>query len=353
MLFFCCGICQGKIIPNVYAVDSFIVEEYPVDISMTINFSDLPEEIFSKRETWRKTAGKTPNQWIYQNFRERFASLNEKLAPFGCRFVYKLPHSFDIYKGEDIFAENVPILGSAKIRDWGFSPAWVDGKLLRINYLGRLDNIEIFAVTDGFDRCVDDSLKNPANVSNSICKGTLNPLIKGTTCYWKTGGHTVKKPGSPGHHYTLTQLEVKIPGSPHLVYTFTERMRAGAGPFIKLQAYGKSWVLITEGKVIINGKDLGKKKNYHTIEEFVLLKGKPLYFFSCPEDMSKKSPWPKIEKIRLCYDGRELSTWYNWAGIGRLAEGRANGFHLINENMICFYARRGKQWFYVEAGVYH
>jgi|GEM_PF-2694533 len=337
-------ICPGAALlpetgPRVIRAGDLVIEEYAIDISQTTTvFSTLPEKILQRREPWRRTAGKTGNELIREMKAARVARLNRGMGRSDYRFRLDGDRLLSLYRGGKRIAGDIPFHVTRK-GCWGFSPAWARGELLRVNYLGRLNHLEIFGVTRGWDETTDELLKTEIKISTDCCSGTISPLIRGIT----------------GHRETVKGVQtfrMDIPDSPHLVYSFCEPVRAGAGPYIRLMAHRDQWVLLTEGKLIVNGRDLGGEKGTHSVEAFFLIDGRPLVFYSRPPDPGRRSHWPPIGTLHLTFDDRDTGVEYDRVCLGRLNEGHSAS-QLVRDQMICFVARRGDQWLYVEAGVYN
>lgn len=363
MLVCLCNVCSGEVAQKVEVGDSFVVEEYPID-NIICSFERLPQEILNKRKRWRESFARE------KTYEEKIEEINRKLKPLGYKLIHEgtSSDSYSFYKGQNLivkllhkihgfsidrknktfifFASRwipysddglvgdsesgfVCINGNIQKRqeDWVSLPIWINGQLLRIKLLGTIDHTEIYFIVNGF-----------------IDKPLLDEILRNTTTSWV--GAEIR--GRKFWHFKINLPELP----PQVIYTFEVPIRAGGGPIIELQSYKESWVLEAEGRVIINGKDLCKEKNYGAIERFCLIKGKPFYFFAYQKDMNWAASWPGIGKVRMFYNDEVLPVWYDWVGVGRLNDGVGTEPCLINENMICFFAQRGKQWYYVEAGIY-
>lgn len=91
-------------------------------------------------------------------------------------------------------------------------------------------------------------------------------------------------------------------------------------------------------RVIVDGQDLNEANHYDQSFQFALLSGHPFYFFQ------------RKGKIDLSFDGKEYPQGYDEVPHYECCSGAmlnpANSL-----NMIWFFARRGNDWYYVEAYV--
>ncbi|MGB9800785.1 MAG: hypothetical protein ACPLUL_11900 [Thermanaerothrix sp.] len=93
------------------------------------------------------------------------------------------------------------------------------------------------------------------------------------------------------------------------------------------------------GLIIQNGEVLNERYGYEEAFGFQWLNGKPFYFF-------QKSGW-----IGICYHDQEIPLRYDEIPHYRCCSAaELNPVHAAQ--MVAFFARRGEQWYYVEAGLF-
>lgn len=93
------------------------------------------------------------------------------------------------------------------------------------------------------------------------------------------------------------------------------------------------------GEVFQTGQSLNALHGYDETFSFQSLAGKPFYFFK------------KHNKIGISYDGQSLPVEYDH--IPHYGCCSAGGINPIqSENMVSFFARHGRKWYYIEIGVF-
>lgn len=97
-----------------------------------------------------------------------------------------------------------------------------------------------------------------------------------------------------------------------------------------------NWEMVN--RVVMDGQDLNTAKGYEQSFQFTVLDNRPFYFYQ------------KSGKIDISFDGQDIAKdydeipHYSCCSPGLLNPG-------ISMNMIWFFARRGKDWYYIEAYV--
>ena len=93
------------------------------------------------------------------------------------------------------------------------------------------------------------------------------------------------------------------------------------------------------GQITIDGTLLNKQKGYQEAFGFQTMRGSPLYFFK------------RDGKIGVSLAGREADLGYDEVlHYGCCSAGTLNP--QVSQNMVAFFARKGSQWYYIEAGVF-
>ncbi len=93
------------------------------------------------------------------------------------------------------------------------------------------------------------------------------------------------------------------------------------------------------GEVFQTGQSLNALHGYDETFSFQSLAGKPFYFFK------------KNHKIGIIYDGQSLPVEYDH--IPHYGCCSAGGINPIqSENMVSFFARHGRKWYYIEIGIF-
>ncbi len=89
-------------------------------------------------------------------------------------------------------------------------------------------------------------------------------------------------------------------------------------------------------RLIVDGQDINSAKGYEQSFQFALLDGRPFYFYQ------------KGGKIGVSFDGQEMAQNYD-----EIPHYQCCTPALLNPgksmNMVWFFARRGNNWYYVEA----
>jgi len=96
--------------------------------------------------------------------------------------------------------------------------------------------------------------------------------------------------------------------------------------------------ITTTGQLIQDGQDLNRACGYEESFTFALLDGRPFHFVK------------QDGKIDIAYDGQQVLTGYDAIPHYQCCSGAALNPG-TSANMVWFYARRGEQWYYVEAYV--
>lgn len=121
------------------------------------------------------------------------------------------------------------------------------------------------------------------------------------------------------------------------------------GSFDGPWTYGSHWALVlldakmdaAQGpaeydRLILDGQDVNSDKGYEQSFQFAVLEGRPFYFYQ------------KSSKIGISFDGQEIAKNYD-----EIPHYQCCTPALLNPgksmNMVWFFARRGNDWYYVEA----
>jgi hypothetical protein len=263
----------------------------------------------------------------YRDYRSQVAEYNGKtLAYFG----YSLEgysgndslnsHWFSkIYHGEELITSNIA---------W-MRPISVNSS--KTNFIGFVDLFDGFTYTftnDGFEK-----RSWPPGQEPYVYVGDKLLSIEMT---------------SPTHQEEIINVYL----DDEMVYH--SRMLSGRPTYGEIDgpwSYAGHWVVILlDGKrdaqgniefvprLIQDGEDINKKLNYEQVFQFALLDDRPFYFFQ------------KDNKIGISYDDKEFIQGYD-----EIPHYKCCSSALLNPgismNMIWFFARRGHDWYYVEAYV--
>jgi len=302
-----------EIVLKVYSADSLIVEEYPMNKE---DFDEMFPLIRKNRNKWRK---KPLLDIKFGNIEE----INKSLDQLGYKLLKKKNSSaYDFYKGEDLIEEEISNI-------FGFC---MDSTKHHFIFFAEKKQKRCY----GHDLvCIDGIIKKKLT-SNSQLWG---PFLIKNKFVWCEVVNKVNK--------GIDLWEGDIKNSSQILYTFSFQYAAGGMP-VKFYQIGENWVLKIDqshlcpelefkSRIIVNGEDLCKRFNYSGMWCYHLIKGNPFFIFSYHRDA----------KFRISYNGREIPClWYDYIG--------SNGTLDIQvyETMVVFDARRGKQRYYVEAGVY-
>jgi hypothetical protein len=142
-----------------------------------------------------------------------------------------------------------------------------------------------------------------------------------------------------------------------IIFSTTIKPPATTSPFRVLSVYDNHWVFevaqeknpITpntqmvdsffSGEIFIDGQSLDKLHGYDESFGFQTIQGRPFYFYK------------QDGRTGISYDGQEIALGYD----GVWHYGCCSGGELnprMAQNMIGFFAWRGKQWYYTEIGVF-
>ena len=123
------------------------------------------------------------------------------------------------------------------------------------------------------------------------------------------------------------------------VYTLTLRGPRLTLPIRGLWAWEGHWILEADGRVVMDGRDLGRERGHERVFGWHLVQGSALYFFE------------QGSRIGVSYGGQELPCRYDQ--VIRYAGPEAAAFEVSgNQTMVWFHALRDGAWYYVEMGVY-
>jgi hypothetical protein len=131
------------------------------------------------------------------------------------------------------------------------------------------------------------------------------------------------------------------------IYRIEVGMGSPITPLRGLWIYDGHWVLETAyitaervvGKLTRDGELLNASQGYSDVFDFQLMHGRPFYFFR------------REARLGFYYDGREVLAGYDEIPrYGCCSESEVNARQA--QNMVAFFARRNRTWYYVEIGVF-
>lgn len=299
-----------EIIPKVYSADSLIVEEYPMNKE---EFEAVFPVIRKNRDKWRKS----PAEAVVVE------KINKKIVPLG----YKLSQikgyiAFDFYKGGILIETGLSDIQNFSINKSHTHFVFFARKRTKNGVWGL------------FFR------DNRVEAMKEFSKPYMNYFFYKFFPFYIDDNLISCQVNDKGH----AEWEGCIKNSSQVLFQFSFLYGAGGMP-IKFYQIGENWVLKIDqsfgwkfkSRIIVNGEDLCKRFNYSGMWCYHSIKGKTFFIFSYHRD----------SKFRISYNGKEIpSLWYDYIG--------SNGTLDIQvyETMVDFDARRGKQRYYVEAGVY-
>ncbi len=259
----------------------------------------------------------------YKDFLSQWKQYNGRaLQPFGYQLKYKPQSSgglswetVDIYKGDQVIASDAVSVHPLSVNASGtqfiglvdmpdgsytftpdhFAPRAAPFEKQPYGYAGdKLLSVEVTSVSTGHSKVnvyLDDQ---PAYSSEFNDVSVYGPL---------------DGPWTYGDHWALVVIDAKSDGQ-------------------------QGWVPFT--RLIQDGQDLTAAKGYQQAFQFSVLDGKPFYFYQ------------KADKIGLSFDGQELAKDYDevphYSCCSDALRNPGNSM-----NMVWFFARRGNDWYYVEA----
>jgi hypothetical protein len=151
---------------------------------------------------------------------------------------------------------------------------------------------------------------------------------------------------SPAHQEILVSLYL----DDELAYQSS--MLSGAATYGDMDgpwSYGGHWaIVLLDGKrkedgqiapmnrVVIDGQDINTLHNYEQSFQFAVLDERPFYFYQ------------REGRIGISFDGQEFAREYDEIPHYRCCSPALLNPH-ISMNMVRFFARRGEEWYYVEA----
>lgn len=134
-----------------------------------------------------------------------------------------------------------------------------------------------------------------------------------------------------------SQAQVSVDGK--IVYHYNLLPYAGNSHIYRLGSDDNHWVLEVNGMLVVDGKIINQEKGYSEVFDWLLLNGKPFYFYV----------WDG--KTYLSYDGQTLPLVYDRVFHKACCEPAA--FNVgSNDQMVWFYAVKNGTWHYVELGAY-
>lgn len=249
---------------------------------------------------------------------------NRVLAAFGYRFenyqqsVNGYPQWYSrIYHGEDEIGHGADWVKPASVNASG-TDFIIEMEIMGGTYLLTRDHFEILPYPAGIEpeAYVGDRLLSVELASSGNDGGMVNIYLDKNLVYQGKTGYTIPfgptdGPWSFNGHWAIVLLV--------------------AGPNVQ----GGQTVI---DHVVQDGQDLNTKYGYDQSFQFALLDDRPLYFHQ------------KDGKINLSFDGRDIPANYDevphyYCCSPALLNPR------VSMNMIWFFARRGQDWYYIEAYV--
>ncbi len=313
---FVCILLLAACLPAPLPSPQLVVEEHrlaaPPDLStdqLVFRFAGGDQQILAKTAS-------------YRDFRNQYEEYNRQaLAPFGYTLKDQPEPAgagyFSIYRGDQLIAQDVMFMAPISINtsqtNFVGLPSLPDGTYL---FTGDSFQLQSFGTTRALYGYVGDKL-----------------LYAGLSDV------------SPG----VSRLQVSL--ADRIVYDTEFNNVSTYGSFDGPWTYGKHWALVLldakpdaeQGPVpydrlILDGKDVNTAKGYEQSFQFAVLDGRPFYFFQ------------KEGKIGISFDGQEMAQNYD-----EIPHYQCCTSALLNPgksmNMVWFFARRGKAWYYVEAYV--
>jgi hypothetical protein len=295
--------------PALYKRDTFIVEEYPIEKKY---LNSLPKEILEKRKQWRERLAITEEDMI--------GSIHTKIKPLGYQFMQIWGMmAWNFMKGDEVLAKELYDIQ-------GFS---MDKQQKNFVFLAKQRSekgeVFVFAQNNKIQKITkDDKMYNWFYWYKFYPFYIENDLI---CCEVTDKGHAF--------------WEGAIRNQNELLYNFSFTYGAGGMP-VHFSKIDESWLLEIfehehKGRIIIDGEDVRQKYSCSGMWGYCSIKNKAFFFFTNKED----------NKYRMSYNGKEVpDVWYDFVGY--------NGAWGVmrNDTMIWFYAMRGEQFYYVEAGIY-
>jgi hypothetical protein len=111
-------------------------------------------------------------------------------------------------------------------------------------------------------------------------------------------------------------------------------------PIKTFEAWQGSWVLESDGVLVIDGQNINQQLGYDSIFNWVVLQGQPFFFFT------------KGQRTGIFYAGKEQDAGYDQVIHYQCCEPAA--FNPGSEaSIVWFYALRDGMWYYVEAGLFN
>jgi hypothetical protein len=295
---------DAQVRPTIYVLGNFIVEEYPIN---RIDLYDQTLAFMKKREKWRTPSFDLPE-------------INKKLSFLGYYFVQACPDcAVDFYRGKKLI-----IGGMVNLHGFSMDSTKQHFTFFASKLGDTYPESELLCINGEIKRCTKAQIDG---------WGQLGPGYVNNDLVWCD----VSNKGNIQQEINLAHWAGLVRNSKKVLYEFCFEYGAGSMP-VHFEPLDGNWLLqIDDGRVIINGEDLGKKYGYHQMWLYRYLKGKPFFFFRNEGE----------EKIKLSFNGKELPhLWYDFVGDN-------GGWKIFgNEVMVWFGAMRGDQWYYVEAGIY-
>ncbi len=316
---FVCSLCLVMLAAcKPAAPASLVVEEHQLSSPPDISTDQLVFH-FARDDQAAVLARTAPLRDFLSQWKEYNTQL---LKPFGYELKYKPQSSgsvswetVDIYKGTQVVAQDAvtvhplsvnasrtQFLGIVEMPDgsYTFAPGRFDARGAPFDkqpygYVGdKLLSAEITSVSTGRSQVIVYLDDQPAYTTEFNDVSVYGPL---------------EGPWTYGDHWALVVIDAQSDG------------KQGWNPYARL---------------IQDGQDVTAKKAYQQAFQFALLDGKPFYFYQ------------KADKIGISFDGQELARGYDEIPHYQCCSGS-----LLNPQtslkMAWFFARRGGNWYYVEA----
>jgi hypothetical protein len=267
----------------------------------------LPDSIVTKRERWRYERPADIN----------VDSINKTIGPLGFRLrlsqtqPWKGP-SYDFLKGDSVVLH------------------WVTG------FVGF-----------SYDRRTRRFLFT-ANVQQTRPPFDFNGVlvVDGKPQPWEPSDHEYVTPVlADGHVVTYHPemagnglVRVVIRQDSQVVYSGLTRWNVTASSAC-LRSDGPNWIVGYADTVVVNGISLNRQLHCNAVHVYTVIDGAPFYLFT------------RNGKVRMHFGTSEQHYTYDYVQHGGEC-GQSCFSPMSNDNMVWFYARRDRWWYYVEAGVY-
>jgi hypothetical protein len=287
--------------------EALIIDEYlldgPPDISQEMLAFEFVEG--DKKEILQKTES-------YRDYQVQIKQYNNRaLEPFGYS-----KERFNIYKSGEVIARNIFWMQPVSVNASKTNFIVDVGNFAGGTYVLTRDSFEKRTSSGREAQCyVGDRMLSIESIQTDHQQYTFSVYLDNTLAY-RSEFHlgtatfaTYLGPWSYDNHWAIALLDSKKAG------------KDDWEPF---------------NRIVLDGKDLNSLYGYQETFQFTLLGGHPFYFYQ------------RNEKIGISFDGKRISREYD-----EIPHYNCCSPALLNPrssmNMIWFFAKRGPNWYYVEA----